>query len=216
MSTDLKIWLGALISLGIYSYLYKENPFFRVCEHLYLGLSLAHLAVTGWANVRDLGFKPMLAGKTVLIIPVLLGVMLFSRYISKIAYLSRYSLAYLVGVASAVTITGVVEAGIISQVRAAVKPLDSFNSIFSLLANVAAISVFFFIVGSNGNGSSGKVSKRTVLQSVVAKTSIAGRFVLMVSFGAVFGTTIMARLGLFIPRLKFLFGDWIHLIPPVQ
>jgi hypothetical protein len=34
--------------------------------------------------------------------------------------------------------------------------------------------------------------------------------------GAVFGTTIMARLGLFIPRLKFLFGDWIHLIPPVQ
>ncbi len=38
----------------------------------------------------------------------------------------------------------------------------------------------------------------------------------MVSFGAVFGTTVMARLGLFIPRLKFLFGDWIHLIPPIK
>lgn len=213
MSTDLKIWLGALISLGIYSYLYKENPFFRACEHLYLGLSLAHLAVTGYANVRDLGFKPLSEGKTVLIIPVLLGVMLFSRYVSKIAWLSRYSLAYLVGVASAVTITGVVEAGIISQVRAAVKPLNSFNSVFSLLANVAAISVFFFIIGSNG---SRKTGKTTVLQGLVAKTSIAGRFILMVSFGAVFGTTIMARLGLFIPRLKFLFGDWIHLIPPVQ
>jgi len=47
MSTNPAIWLGALISLGMYSYLYKENPFFRVCEHLYLGLSLAHLAVTG-------------------------------------------------------------------------------------------------------------------------------------------------------------------------
>ncbi len=213
MSTNPAIWLGALISLGMYSYLYKENPFFRVCEHLYLGLSLAHLAVTGWGNIRDLGFKPLMSGKTVLIVPVLLGVMLFSRYVPKIAYLSRYSLAYLVGVASAVTVTGVVEAGIISQVRAAVKPLNSFNSVFSLIANVAAISVFFFIIGSNGNG---KAVKKTVLQDVVGRSSVAGRFVLMVSFGAVFGTTIMARLGLFIPRLKFLFGDWIHLIPPVQ
>lgn len=215
MSTDLKIWLGALMSLGIYSYLYKENPFFRVCEHLYLGLSLAHLAVMGWTNIRDLGLRPLAAGKAVLAVPVVLGILLFSRYIPKISWLSRYSLAYLVGVASAVTITGVVDAGIISQVRGAIKPVNSFNSAFSLLANVAAISVFFFIIGSNGNGN-GKAAKTTALQGLVKKSGIAGRFVLMVSFGAVFGTTIMARLGLFIPRLKFLFGDWIHLIPPVK
>jgi hypothetical protein len=211
MSTDLKIWLGALISLGMYSYLYKENPVFRVCEHLYLGLSLAHLAVMGWTNIRDLGFKPLVAGKTVLLIPIILGVLLFSRYSPKFAWLSRYSLAYLVGVASAVTITGVIDAGIISQVRGAIKPVNSFDSAFSLIANVAAISVFFFIVGSNGNG-----GKATPMQGVVKKSGVVGRFVLMVSFGAVFGTTIMARLGLFIPRLKFLFGDWIHLIPPIQ
>lgn len=214
MSTDLRIWLGALVSLGMYSYLYKENPFFRACEHLYLGLSLAHLAVMGWTNVRDLGFKPIVAGKAVLVVPVLLGLLLFSRYIPKVSWLSRYSLAFLVGVASAVTITGVIDAGIISQIRGAIKPVNSFDSAFSLLANVAAISVFFFIIGSNRNGK-GKAGA-TLLQGLVQKSGVAGRFILMVSFGAVFGTTIMARLGLFIPRLKFLFGDWIHLIPPVQ
>ncbi len=217
MSTDLKIWIGAIVSLGMYSYLYKENPFFRVCEHLYLGLSLAHLAVMGWTNVRDLGLKPLGEGKVVVLIPVLLGVLLFSRYIPKLAWLCRYSLAYLVGVASAVTITGVLDAGIIAQVRGAVAPVDSVNSAFSLIANVASIVVFFFIIGSNGNGNSnGKDNKTTWLQRAVRETSVVGRFILMVSFGAVFGTTIMARLGLFIPRLKFLFGDWIHLIPPVQ
>lgn len=211
MSTDLKIWLGALMSLGMYSYLYKENPAFRVCEHVYLGLSLAHLAVMGWTNIRDLGVKPLLEGKAVLAVPMVLGLLLFSRYLPKVSWLSRYSLAYLVGVASAVTITGVIDAGIISQVRGAIGPVNSFDSALSLFANVAAISVFFFIIGANG-----KAGKGTAFQRLVKQSGVAGRFVLMVSFGAVFGTTIMARLGLFIPRVKFLFGDWIHLIPPVR
>lgn len=211
MSTDLKIWLGALMSLGMYSYLYKENPAFRVCEHVYLGLSLAHLAVMGWTNIRDLGVKPLLEGKAVLAVPMVLGLLLFSRYLPKVSWLSRYSLAYLVGVASAVTITGVIDAGIISQVRGAIAPVKDFDSALSLVANVAAISVFFFIIGANG-----KAGKGTAFQRLVKQSGVAGRFVLMVSFGAVFGTTIMARLGLFIPRVKFLFGDWIHLIPPVR
>ncbi len=213
MSTDLKIWLAAIMSLGIYSYLYKENPIFRACEHLYLGLSLAHLAVMGWTNVRDLGFSEIQKGSYLVIIPLTLGLLLFSRFFPKISWLSRYSLAYFVGVASAVTITGVIDAGIISQVRGAIVPLNSLNSVISTLCNVAAITTFFFIVGSAEK--KGQPSN-SMLTQIVQKTSIAGRFVLMVSFGAVFGTTIMARLGLFIPRLQFLFGDWIHLIQPIK
>ncbi len=214
MTTDLKIWIGALISLGMYSYLYKENPVFRVCEHLYLGLSLAHLAVMGWGNVRDVGLTPLRNGQYLTIIPVILGLLLFSRFIPRLSWLGRYSLAYLVGVASAVTITGVIDAGIISQIQGAIIPLTSVNAVITLLCNVSAIAVFFFIVGS-GVGK-GFVSENRTVGHVVKQGSLIGRFVLMVSFGAVFGTTVMARLGLFIPRLKFLFGDWIHLIPPVK
>ena len=133
MSTDAKVWLGALVSLGIYSYLFKENPIFRVCEHLYLGLSLAHLAVMGWTNVRDLGVIPLQNGEWAALIPVVLGALLFARFIPKLGWLSRYSLAYLVGVAAAVTITGVIDAGIISQVRGAIIPITDLNSAFTLL-----------------------------------------------------------------------------------
>ncbi len=213
MSTDVKVWLAAIMSLGIYSYLYKENPIFRACEHLYLGLSLAHLAVMGWTNIRDLGFLEIQQGGYLVIIPLVLGVLLFSRFFPQISWLSRYSLAYFVGVASAVTITGVIDAGIISQVRGAIVPLNSVNSIISTVFNVTAITTFFFIIGSvekKGHPYSNALTK------TVQKASLAGRFVLMVSFGAVFGTTIMARLGLFIPRLQFLFGDWIHLIQPIK
>ncbi len=213
MSNDPKIWLAALMSIGIYSYLYKENPFFRACEHLYLGLSLAHLAVMGWTNVRDLGFKEVQEGNYLVLLPLILGILLFTRFSPKISWLSRYSLAYFVGVASAVTITGVIDAGIISQIRGAIVPLNDLNSVIAMICNIAAITTFFFIVGTaHENGE----ARNPLLTNLIQKSSLAGRFVLMISFGAVFGTTIMARLGLFIPRLRLLFGDWIHLIPPLE
>ncbi|QUL99421.1 MAG: hypothetical protein IMF26_05090 [Candidatus Fermentithermobacillus carboniphilus] len=213
MSTDPKVWLAALMSIGIYSYLYKENPIFRVCEHLYLGLSLAHLAVMGWTNVRDLGFKELGKGNVLVLIPMVLGVLLFMRFSPKNSWLSRYSLAYLMGVAGAVTITGVIDAGIISQIRGAITPLTSLDSVVALICNVTAITVFFFIIGSTSKTQQGK---NWWFERLIRWSSTVGRFVLMISFGAVFGTTIMARLGLFIPRLRFLLGDWIHLIPSVK
>ncbi len=211
MSADPKIWLGAIMSLGIYSYLYRENPFFRTCEHAYMGLALAHLAVMGWTNVRDVGLKKLGDGQLVVLIPLVLGMLLFTRWSPKYGWLSRYSLAYFVGVAAAVTITGVLDAGIISQVRGAMKPVNSLDSFIALFCNVTAISVFFFIVGSSKEV--GPVLGSKPVRTAMGWAANAGRVVMMISFGAVFGTTVMARLGLFVPRLKFLFGDWIHLIP---
>lgn len=210
MTTDVRIWLMALMTLGLYSYLFRENPFFRFCEHAYTGLSLAHLVVMGWTNVKTMGLTRLANGEWATVIPIVLGVLLFARWFPKAAWLSRYPIAYLVGTASGVTITGVIEAGIIAQVRAAMKPVTNISSLVTLLFTVAALSVFFFIVGNKPEGQVGSV--QIAAWRVVSASSYLGRLVLMVTFGAVFGSTVMARLGLFIPRLELLFRDWIHLI----
>jgi hypothetical protein len=210
MSTDVGIWLSALITIGLYSYLYKENPYFRVCEHMYLGLSLAHLAVMGFNNIKGVGFGALAEGQYLVLFPMVLGLLLFTRWSPKVSWLSRYSLAYLVGVAAGITITGVLEAGVIAQIRGAIQPLDGIESVLMLIFDVAAISVFFYILGSVSD--QGRYVGGNTVGRVIEKASVLGRFVLMISFGAVFGTTVMARLGLFIPRLELLFRDWIHLI----
>ncbi|QUL98561.1 MAG: hypothetical protein IMF26_00165 [Candidatus Fermentithermobacillus carboniphilus] len=210
MTTDVRIWLMALMTLGLYSYLFRENPFFRFCEHAYTGLSLAHLVVMGWTNVKTMALTRLANGEWATVIPIVLGVLLFARWFPKAAWLSRYPIAYLVGTASGVTITGVIEAGIIAQVRAAMKPVTNISSLVTLLFTVAALSVFFFIVGNKPEGQVGSV--QIAAWRVVSASSYLGRLVLMVTFGAVFGSTVMARLGLFIPRLELLFRDWIHLI----
>jgi hypothetical protein len=48
---------------------------------------------------------------------------------------------------------------------------------------------------------------------LVRRTAQTGRWVMMIGFGAIFGSTVMARLSLFIGRLVFLFREWIHWIP---
>lgn len=44
---------------------------------------------------------------------------------------------------------------------------------------------------------------------IVEKTSILGRYMLMIGFGAFFGNTIMTRMSYLIDRLMFLVDDWI-------
>jgi hypothetical protein len=39
-----------------------------------------------------------------------------------------------------------------------------------------------------------------------------GRLVMMVAFGASFANTVMARVSIFLGRVQFLLGDWLHVI----
>ncbi|MFQ5500167.1 MAG: hypothetical protein ACE5FH_10905, partial [Candidatus Zixiibacteriota bacterium] len=42
--------------------------------------------------------------------------------------------------------------------------------------------------------------------------SRVGIWVLMITFGASFGYTVMGRISLLVGRLTFLFGDWLGLV----
>jgi hypothetical protein len=50
----------------------------------------------------------------------------------------------------------------------------------------------------------------------VGKTAKAGIWVLMITFGAAFGYTVMGRIALLAIRLEFLFDDWLWLIDPTD
>ena len=39
-------WVAALATLACYSYLYKENVFFRLAEHTFIPIAVAHTLVT--------------------------------------------------------------------------------------------------------------------------------------------------------------------------
>ena len=51
-------------------------------------------------------------------------------------------------------------------------------------------------------------------KGLVGKVSNVGIWVLMITFGAAFGYTVMGRIALLAIRLEFLFDDWLWLIDP--
>ncbi len=51
------LWLAALLTLAILSFLYKDNPLYRFAEHLFVGVSAAYIMVLAfWDNVIKLLF----------------------------------------------------------------------------------------------------------------------------------------------------------------
>jgi hypothetical protein len=85
-SHDIGIWIAALLTLGIFSFLYRDNPVYKFCEHLFVGVSAGYYVVlTMISSVYPNLFQPMFGSFAkdyhwLLVIPLILGIMLFSRF----------------------------------------------------------------------------------------------------------------------------------------
>jgi len=198
ISTDLGVWIAAIATIGIMSFAFKDNPLYRLVENVYVGVSAGHAIVLGWINIRDKGIEPLVnKGDWSLLIPMVLGVLLYTRYLKKLSWLSRFPLAFLVGIGTGLAIRGTVGSQIVSQVKGTLLPLNSFNNVLIVVGTLGVLAYFFF-----------SVEHRGALKSV----SSFGRYVMMVSFGAAFGSTVMGRMALFIGRLQFLYANWLGVI----
>ena len=52
-STILGGWVAAFLTIAIFSYLYKDNPFYKVAEHLFVGISAGYLLSLGfWTQLQ--------------------------------------------------------------------------------------------------------------------------------------------------------------------
>lgn len=198
ISTDLGVWIAAIATIGIISFAFKDNPLYRLVENVYVGISAGHAIVLGWMNIRDMGITPLITkGQWSLLIPLILGVLLYTRYFKKISWLSRFPLALLVGIGTGLAIRGTVGSQIVSQIKGTILPLNSINNILIVLGTLGVLTYFFFSAEHKGG---------------LKYVSAFGRYVMMVSFGAAFGNTVMGRMALFIGRLQFLYANWLGLI----
>ncbi len=211
--TDGNFWTGfgvivaAGLTLAMYSFLYKDNPVFKFAEHMYIGVSLGYFITQVIFDqlIPDL-FTPLFNSgdnpvKWILIIPLFLGVLMFSRFIPKIAWLSRWSIAFLVGYGAGVAIPNMIKANILQQARSSMIPASTpwvtTCGVIALLGVVVVLLYFFFSLEHKG---------------AVGKISRVGVLFLMIAFGASFGLTVMARISLLIGRVSFLLKDWLHVI----
>lgn len=199
------IWLGAFLTLCIFSFLYKDNPFYKLAEHLFVGISAGYWATLEYHNV----FRPNLwdpltqEGRLLLLVPFAFGILLFSRFTKKFSWLSRWPMALIIGIYAGITIVGYGSGDLILQIQANLLPLwtdNWFTSLNNILLTVGVITgLIYFFFSKEHKGAFGGVAK-------------IGIWFLMISFGASFGYTVMSRMSLLIGRVDFLLGTWLGLL----
>jgi lipoprotein signal peptidase len=200
-------------TLALYSFLDKDNALFKVAEHVYVGVAAAYVFGITWYNSLygeiivsyfDIGAEGSTGGghnPWVLLFPTLLGLLMLTRFSRKFSWLSRISFAFVVGVGAGLTIPRFMSSFLLGQLEPSLAPLslswEGLNLFLVLVGVITVLVYFFFSVEHKG---------------AVGHASRLGIWFLMVSFGASFGYTIMARLSLLIGRISFLLDDWLHVM----
>ena len=198
----LGIWIAAMLTLALYSFLYKDNPVYKIAEHIFVGISAGYWLARSYRDVVLPNFWNPLAtdpqGNFLLIIPGILGVMMLMRLIPKIGWISRWSLSFIIGMTSGLFLITYLQTNAMDQVRATLLPLNSINNILLIFGVLTGLVYFFFSKEHKG---------------VFGVTAKIGIYFLMVAFGASFGYTVMARISLLIGRMQFLLFEWLPTIP---
>jgi hypothetical protein len=220
LATSIGTWLGGLLTLMIFSFLYKDNPFYKFAEHLFVGVSAAYWMVVGfWSTLvpnliarlwpSHMGsLIPSAVGnqtEIMYVIPLVLGLMLLMRLSPKANWFSRWAMAFVIGFAAGTNFTRYLQSDFVSQIHSSIEPIytpgmsvmGTIGDIFSKLIIVGGLlsALIYFYFSKEHKGTFGRAAR-------------LGIWVLMAAFGATFGYTVMARISLLTGRMDFLIR-WI-------
>jgi hypothetical protein len=199
VSTDFWVWVSSILSLCIFSFLWKETRAFRVAQNIFLGVGAGHGLAIAYRSLDTSLFTPLFKqGKWSLVIPLVLVIMLYTKFVPKVAWVSRISLAFPLGLGTGIVLRSIIPGQIFPQLTASMKPLNSVNNIIVVLGAFAVVYYFLFTFKSSSKVSQG--------------ISRAGVYLMMVTFGLSFATSVAANTAIYLGFLQTIFGDWLGLI----
>jgi hypothetical protein len=207
------MWVAVILTLFVFSYLLGDNVLFRLAEHLFVGLAIGYAAVVVFHNViaaklitptiEALGQDNQWERFALLLIPLVLGLLLLTKPSKRFSWLGSISVAFLMGVGSALAISGALLGTLLPQANATAdvmrdgSALGLLSGLLVLVGTTGVLLHFHFETGQEGRlaGFRGRL---------VRIWGGVGRWFILVAFGAILATTFMSRLSLLAGRIEFL------------
>ncbi len=188
----------AFFTLAIFSFLYKDNPVFKFAEHVFAGLSAGYYTGLIFQSViNQQVWVPLTQdGNWLILLPAALGLLMFARFFTKIGWLTRIPLAFVIGSTAGIMFIQQLHGVILPHISKTIMPLNSLESVLIIVGVLATLIYFYFSKPHKGP------------LGWIANLGIG---FIMVAFGAHFGYTVMARVSLLIGRVQFILVDWLKL-----
>lgn len=206
MSVELfGVFLGVFFTLAIYTFLYRENPYSRIAEYVFIGAATGYGIAfdLDWLRSQWIGTWSKTTGDAIaFIFAIFLSLLWYFRFSRKYFFLYRIPLAITVGTTIGLALRSVVFAQVLEQVRATaaltvvgVDAWTAFNNLVTVTIVVCTLLYFTFTI-----------SQAAAPWKPINKFA---RYSMMVGFGSAYGYTVLTRMALFIGRVQYLLG-----IPP--
>ena len=218
MIGPLTVWLGAIVTFAVFSYLARDNAFYRLVQHAALGVSVGVGLVVAWqqvlypmwwSHIREAapetgkwhGYLWMLA-----LVP---GSLWYFQLSKRLFWVSTLVTGLFIGVAAGIAFKNQILL-ILPQVGGSLKPLnpfaaaggftwggffECFSNLIFLAALLTTLLYFFFSVRTDNR--------------LLRLPMRVGRIMIMICLGAMFGNTVMTRMAYLIERIQFLYEDWL-------
>ncbi len=215
------LWVAVILTLIVYSYLFADSGLFRLAQYLFVGVAAGYAVIQAWHGALLPRIEDFIAAPQehwTLIIWLVLGLLLFARKVPALRWLSKIPVAYLVGVGAALALGGAIIGTIIPRVSAlfvSLAPRDYGGgnagierALYQGLLAVGTIGTLLYFYFSASDESRGP----RLWDRIARGWGGLGKWVIMITLGALFGSTVMSRISLLLGRIQFLAGDWLGLI----
>jgi hypothetical protein len=211
----LGIWVGAILTLLVFSYLFGDSPLFRLAQAIFVGVAIGY----GLVVAVQLILIPNLFNRLIApdpswlyFIPLVMGILLLLKVRTAWAPLGNISIAFLFGVGAALALGGALTGALVPQVGAtlvSLTPAQNWDSFVAaaLLAfgTIGALLTFRFVANQQRWAARG-------LELTARGWSYFGRWFILIAFGAIFADTAVSRISILISRIYFLLHDWLGLV----
>lgn len=211
------LWMtfGTFVTLATFSFLYKDNPFYKFAEHLVVGVSAGYFVIILWHNGLvpnlyqrladgDWYFGWLNSSQPWYIVPAILGALMWTRFSKNYAWVSRWPMALYIGISAGMAVPLEMSNRVNKQLYAMMAMIDFENFFghggFNLLDPYSGFSQVIIFVGAISGLIYFFFSKAHT--GAFGKIATLGIWTLMMGFGASFGYTVMARISLFINRIQ--------------
>jgi len=216
VSDTIGLIVGAVLTLLVFSYILGDNPLYRLALHIFVG------ALVGYSFgivVRDvlvgMVFAQVLANPSAIVLPLVLGILLLFKGFAKQAYVGNYSVAFLVGVGTAVALGGVLLGTLVPQIGAtgnAASPsawaayrLGPLDALFVIGGTVLTLMAFAFATQKQ-TGLAG------IWHLIARETGRVGRVFLIFALAVAFAGALTASCSIFIGRIQYLIRAYFSIV----
>jgi hypothetical protein len=233
----LKLTIGVVATLGLYSILYRETKLYRFFEHLFLGLSVGWTIVVFWTEVlKEIWWNRMVGevaqkgshgafGHWAYAFLLPLGCMGYFVFSKRHNWISRIPIGLMLGLGAGQQILvwwtaygpqvkdsmrvilptqfwplfvpsleGLTQEQIASEMQK-IYVSQAINNIIFIVTLLVVVTYFLYSIDPE--------------RQAMKWSTKWGRWLMMVGFGAIFGSTVMARFALMIDRMYLIWIEWL-------